>query len=345
MGRNMGCETKTIRPANAAAWALALVLILGGANPPAQPPPAAAATVPVKPAKIEDFAPPEEFLQVGAVKTHYVHKGERGLPVVLVHGFGGSTFTWAKTIDSLADTHRVYAFDLKGFGLSEKPRDGLYNMDVYTDHLLGFLDELKLEKAVLVGHSLGGAVVTRVALLHPERVVGLVLVAPMPVTPMRDPKALERVGGVGVKSAADKAASLNPKIASRMIPALVRATLTRQTVEAGLRSAYHDPKFITPELVEIYYRPITIEGAAEALATMANAPPAPKPLPPMSTLKIPVLIGWGKHDGVMPGAYEHVARSIPGSKTLIFENSGHIPHEEEAALFNGTIVEFLDGLR
>ncbi len=92
-----------------------------------------------KPLRIEDFAPPEEFVMVDTVKTHFVCKGETGPPVVLVHGFGSSTFTWQKTIDALADKHQVYALDLKGFGLSAKPKDGQYNLEVYTNHLLGFL--------------------------------------------------------------------------------------------------------------------------------------------------------------------------------------------------------------
>ena len=98
-----------------------------------------------------------------------------------MHGFGSSTYTWRKSVDALAPRYRVYALDLKGFGLTAKPKDGRYHMDAYTRHLLGFLDAMKLERPVLVGHSLGGAVVARLALLHPERVGGLVLEDPLPV--------------------------------------------------------------------------------------------------------------------------------------------------------------------
>src|SRR6185437_338893 len=107
--------------------------------------------------------------------------------------------------------------------------------------------------------------------------------------------------------------------ASRMIPALVRATITRQMVESGLKLAYNDPKLVTPELVEIVYRPITIEGTAEALASMATPPPAPAPLPPLDALKLPALVAWGGHDAIVPrDRFEVYARSIPGARSVVF---------------------------
>ena len=283
---------------------------------------------------------------IGALKTHFIHQGEQGRPVVLIHGFGGSTATWTKTIEALAPRHRVYAFDLKGFGLTAKPKKSPYSMDAYTEHLLGFLDAMKLDRPVLVGHSLGGALAARFALLYPERVGGLVLVAPVPIAVPRDPKALNRVGGADVRSAAETAAALNPTMASRMIPALVRASITRKTVENGLKSVYHNPAFVTPELVEIYYRPITIEGAAEALASMATPPPPPRPVPPLDTLKLPTLVAWGEHDAVVPRAsFESYARSIPGARSFVLSESGHVPHEEQADVFNARLIAYLDALR
>src|SRR3954453_17933130 len=85
------------------AWALGAVLGPGGWGALALAvPPEAPAAAPVKPARVEDFEPPAEFVAVGSVKTHYVHKGESGPAVVLVHGFGASTYTWRATLDALA---------------------------------------------------------------------------------------------------------------------------------------------------------------------------------------------------------------------------------------------------
>lgn len=330
---------------------LAAVLALSAVAVRAERPTATKAEVaiptplPVKPARIEDFAPPEEFLMIGSLKTHFIRKGDQGRPIVLIHGFGGSTSTWTKTVESLASRYRVYAFDLKGFGLTAKPRNSPYSMDAYTDHLLGFLDAQKLDRPVLVGHSLGGALAARFALQYPGRVEGLVLVSPIPITLPRDPSVLKRVGGADVRSAAEAAAALNPKLAGRMIPALVRASITRKTVESGLKAVYHNPALVTPELVEIYYRPLTIDGAAEALASLATPSPPPRLVPPLDTLKLPTLVTWGEHDAVVPRAsFETYARTIPGARSFVFSESGHIPHEEQPDAFNARLNEFLDAL-
>jgi len=320
----------------------------GEPSPSAVTTPGASAAAPVRLPRIEDFAPAEEFVMVGAIKTHFVRKGETGRPVVLVHGFGSSTVTWQKTIDALSTRYRVYAFDMKGFGLSAKPKDGQYHARAYVEQLVGFLDVMKLDRPVLVGHSLGGAIVSRVALLHPDRVGGLVLVDPVPVTLPRNEGALMKRAGVDVGvnppgTAADKAALLNPALASRLLPVLLRSAITRQTVETGLKVAYHDPKFVTPEMVEIYYRPITIEGAAEAIASMWSAPKTPDaPLPPLSGLNLPALVAWGRHDQVVPAElFEKYVSAIPGARKVVFPNSGHVPHEEEAEDFNARLLEFL----
>ncbi len=289
---------------------------------------------------------------VDTVKTHFVCKGETGPAVVLVHGFGSSTFTWQKTITALAGKHRVYALDLKGFGLSAKPKDGQYNLEVYTNHLLGFLDVMKLERPAIVAHSLGGAIAARMALLHPERVRALVLEDPMPlVLPKVTDTDLLRKAGVNLGkgpiepgSAAETAAILNPFMAKAMLPTLIRSTITRQTIENGLKVGYHDPKFVTPELIEVVYRPLLFDGATEALASMlVPQPPEPKPLPGLETLKMPTLVAWGEHDRVVSTTlYEQYAGSIPGAIKVVFANSGHVPHEEEADDFNLRLLGFLD---
>lgn len=316
-----------------------------GKSPSPGLPAASPKPVPLKLAKVEDFAPPAEFITLDGLKTHFVQKGKTGPAVVLVHGFGASTYSWRATIAELSQRYRVYALDMKGFGLTAKPRDGRYNAEEYTRHLLNFLDAFRLEKPILIGHSMGGAIATRLALRHPERVRGLVLEAPVPVTMPRARDVIKN-GGVDVATAADTARALNPAVAKVMLPALLRSAITRQTVETGLKAAFHDPALVTPEMVEEYYRPITIEGAAEALAAMMSAQlPPDKPLPPLDSLKIPVLLTWGEHDKMLPRtAFEAYARSIAGIKTTVFARSGHVPHEEEPGAFNRRLQEFLTAL-
>ncbi len=302
-------------------------------------------------ARIEDYAPPEEFVVAGGIKTHYVKKGEAGPAIVLVHGFGSCTYTWRHNIDALAARgFRVYAVDVKGFGLTAKPLDGRYDLAAFADHLLAFLDALRLERPILVGNSMGGAIVARVALLHPDRASGVVLVAAAPQNFLARPAArADRAGPPGWPAPGTKAdgagmpgppsAALSLKIRA----ALTRSLITRRAVENGLKAAYHDPKFVTAEGVEVHFRTLFIEGAAEALLALVDTTPGPavEAAPPLSSLKPPALIVWGRHDRVLPVAQADMfARELPAARKVIFEDSGHMPHEEESAAFNALVAEF-----
>jgi pimeloyl-ACP methyl ester carboxylesterase len=291
-------------------------------------------------ARVDDFAPANEFVETGGFRTHYVVKGESGgRPIVFLHGFGSCTYTWRLNLPALAAKgFRVYAIDIKGFGLTEKPRDGAYHLAAFTRQLLHFLDAMKLDRPILVGNSMGGAIITRLALRYPERVGGIVLVdSARPSFDLRD------APGRLLRDRAARPAPISP-ISQRLGIALARTLVTKKTIEMGLRGAYHDPKFVTNEAVEIYYRPFTIDGAAEALVAMTTSSHVdlkddiPRPI---RTLKVPALIVWGRFDPVIPVAMaDWFSRELPRAKTIILEKSGHMPHEEEADAFNALLVEF-----
>lgn len=119
------------------------------------------------------------LIAAGGHAVHVVEQGS-GPPVVLVHGFAGSTFDWEEhLLAPLARTHRVIALDLLGMGWSARADDLAYGYDLWSRQLVATLDALGLARATLVGHSLGGALATIVAGEHPERVERLVLVAPI----------------------------------------------------------------------------------------------------------------------------------------------------------------------
>lgn len=291
--------------------------------------------------RVEDFAPPEEFLVVNGIKTHLIRKGDAGPEVVLIHGFGSSTYTWRKNVDVLAKDHRVVAIDLKGFGLTEKPRDGRYDFATLTRHLEDTIDALKFQRPVLVGNSMGGMIALRAALRRPDRVRALVLVDAAPLRTAAGP--MGRPAAVAPK--ADPAPATKPgnPVLANLKSAFVRAAITRGMVESGLKSSFKDPSLVTPEMVDVYYRPLGIEGGAEALMAMGGPPPAGElPLPPISALKAPTLIVWGRYDRVIPvKVADEFEKSIPGARKVIFENSGHLPHEEEPDAFNPLLTRFI----
>jgi pimeloyl-ACP methyl ester carboxylesterase len=106
------------------------------------------------------------------------HSGDHGPAIILIHGAGGNRREWEQTLLALSDACRVYAPDLIGFG--ESPRDGItYTVEIFRDFVVGLMDELGIENAILVGHSLGGRISLAVASAIPERVSRLVLIAPL----------------------------------------------------------------------------------------------------------------------------------------------------------------------
>ncbi len=111
--------------------------------------------------------------------THYESFG-RGGPVVFVHGWLGSWRYWVPVMELLATDHRCYALDLWGFGDSDKDRDA-YDLDSYVDLLIGFMDELGIWRAPVIGHTLGAAVAARLAVQHPSRVARVMAVG-LPLT-------------------------------------------------------------------------------------------------------------------------------------------------------------------
>lgn len=282
--------------------------------------------------KLTDVAPAERLVNAGGIRTYYVQSGKSGPEVLLLHGFGSSTFTWRKNLEGLGRFARVTAIDIKGFGLTEKPRDGQYHEAEYARHTLAAMDALGIQKPVIIGNSMGGAVATRVALEHPDRCAGLILVdAARPFTRLD----FEAAGVDTTKF------SGRPSI---LATALVRTMIRRERIKTMLESVYEGHEPVTDAMIDAYYVPTTIEGAPEALLSMINPPPEKvKPIP-LESLKIPVTILWGRDDNVIPlRAGEALARDIPGSELVVWAGAGHLPHEDKPAEFETLVRTYLSG--
>lgn len=261
-----------------------------------------------------------------------VHGPPSGNPLVLVHGFGTHGFTWHCWLPTLAQEHRVYVLDLKGFGRSPKPRDGRYGPMDQADLLKAFLLEHRWSDVTLGGHSLGAGIALLTALLlrHDReiRVRRLVLVAPA---------ALPQ--------------PLSPWIrrASRPFlgPLLLWLVPPRLVARKALELAYADPGKVTHRQVEAYARPLRSRGGRYAVHASARAlrePGAEQALHTLSTLAIPTLLLWGEQDRVVPPTMgERLAALLPQAILVKLSECGHMPQEEcpEASL---AIVEaFLRG--
>ena len=270
----------------------------------------------------ESAGAPGAFLDVNGVHIHYVEAGE-GDAVVLIHGLNASTFSFRHVIPALARSHRVVALDMKGFGHSARPSDGDYSLTEQARLVAGVMERLAIERAAVVGHSLGGAVAMRLALLAPERVSRLVLVDSASDRQMRSGLALA-------------------PLARPFFPVGALFTLHRLSVRRRLhQTAVHDPAYLTPEVLEGHFRPTQMKGHLRALGALMAHRRRDEPLAP-ERIQQPTLILWGEHDRWLPlSEGEELARLIPNARLLAVRSAGHLPLEEQPALSNRALLDFL----
>lgn len=303
------------------------------------------------PVPAEELADPGgEFLLVGGVSLYLIDAGEADAPpVILLHGFGGSTFTWRDTITPLTDAgFRVIAYDRPPFGLSQKTGELELTLAAQADQLAALLDELGIEQAVLVGHSAGGGTISQFAVSHPDRITALVFVAgAVPIaTEPRDSEEQEEsdspLGGLF-------------EIASRLDPddpnvvRLMRRFLTPERFVDILSSAYGSAFEVTDDVANGYARVLLVEGWESGLVRLLTAEDS-TPFDTDTFLEnasqVPVLIMWGEADTWVP--LERglaLAERLPNANLVTYPEIGHLPMEEEVNQFNADLTTFLIALQ
>jgi pimeloyl-ACP methyl ester carboxylesterase len=275
------------------------------------------------------IAPPiDRYVDVGNVKTRYWCEGNGSSTIVIVHGFGVAMEHWKECFIALARTHRVYAMDLVGFGKTEKP-DVQYSIAYLADFVVEFVKTQRVDQAVFVGHSMGGAVVMQLALSHPDLVSKLVLVSS---------------AGLGVD------ASLGMRLLTLPYVGEIFVRPNRWLLQVFFRDAvYHQDRF-PEELVDVYVDMLALPHAREmrlkilrALASWRGPREWIIPmLADLRTLEVPTLILWGKQDNVLPvkNAYE-ASKKLPNARLHVFDACGHNPQMEYVDDVRRMIAEFV----
>lgn len=281
---------------------------------------------PVDELKARWARPPSQFVGVQGMQVHLRDEGPRddATPIVLLHGTSASLHTWQGWADALKGQRRVIRFDLPGFALTGPHPQDDYSIDAYVRFVVGVLDQLGVKQVVLAGNSLGGEIAWAVAHAHPGRVQRLVLVDAAGY--MFEPKSIP----IGFQIA--RLPVLQP---------LVRNTLPRGLVEQSVRNVYGNPAKVTPELVDLYYDMTLRQGNRQALGMRMKqiVPRAPERI---ATLKLPTLILWGGQDRLIPPENaQKFARDIAGSQLVLFDDLGHVPHEEDPARTVAAVKAFL----
>lgn len=276
-----------------------------------------------------------EFIQVGDLEVYIQRTGEGEPPLVLLHGFGASLFSWREVIHPLAENAFVVAYDRPGFGLTERPlppypqEESPYSTPAQVELVVDLMDSLNIEEAVLVGNSAGGTIALQTALEHPDRITALVLLSP----------AVYEGGGT---PAFVKPLFQLPQI-QRLGPLFARNI--RTWGQRLLETAWHDPARITQDIYDGYTRPLQVENWDRALWELVLASEQPDLASRMEELSLPVLVITGDDDRVVPTENSiRLAGEIPGAELVVLPGCGHVPQEECPQAFLDAVMAFLQSL-
>lgn len=263
-------------------------------------------------------------LDAAGWRVRYVRAGS-GPPLVLVHGFASSLYTWSETLPALAARHDVIALDLPGFGGTET-RASL-TADDLARVVPAVADGLGLGAYDLAGHSLGGAIAAVTAAAHPQRVRRLILVdaAGFNLAATDRPAVVRALGAV-------------PPAVFEVLP------LARPATTLGLRQVFHDDRLVTRERVDEYLAPMVRPGTAAALRSLLAGRDALDVPAAVTRIRQPTLVIWGRDDAWIDVSHAaRFAESIPGARTALLDDCGHMPQEERPADFVRLALGFLAG--
>lgn len=262
----------------------------------------------------------------------YVVKGNReSKPLLLVHGLGpgASSYEWRKNIDDLAQQFRVYALDLMGYGLSDRPAID-YTPETYTDLIADFLKEVINRPTIVVAHGETCAYVIADAFRRPQLFERLVLVAP--------PMSIVEETTPGPLNAALKLLLRAPIVGQFAYNLL---TSRRGIQNYYDRDGYHNPGLITDELVEYVFSSAHQPGARYAGAAALTKNLTLDAYEPLVRLQVPVLAIFGRESIPTPAEVSAaLKRASPRIETHTLDNSSGQPQDEKAAKFNALVREF-----
>jgi 4,5:9,10-diseco-3-hydroxy-5,9,17-trioxoandrosta-1(10),2-diene-4-oate hydrolase len=271
----------------------------------------------------------ERYLEVDETRIRYRSAGKNGKHIILVHGIGTFLESWSYNFGALSKRFRVHAFDLVGCGLSEKPAVS-YSLSYFADFLNLLMKAEQMEKASLVGHSLGGAIALKFALKYREKLERIVIIDS---------------GGLSRK------VDLRLRLCS--LPWLGRL-LTRPSLEGSrsvARRIVFDRRLVTHDWINLSHRMSLLPGAQQALlrTIRANIDILGARRSEVAAIRnnlhlidVPVLIMWGKEDRVIPVSAAYIAyRDLPNSTLHVFSRCGHAPHYEKHEEANELLLQFL----
>jgi pimeloyl-ACP methyl ester carboxylesterase len=249
--------------------------------------------------------------QVATQNIFYVEKGSPGTAVVFVHGAGSNHLVWGLQVRALGEVTRTIALDLPGHGRSDPP--GRDSIEGYRDAVLGLLDALEIERAIVIGHSMGGAIAQALALSHPNRVSALGLI------------------GTGARL--------------RVLPTILEGVsadydaVVKLVVDYSYASVL-DPEFRKRAEDELRACPPHITLGDYTACNSFDV------MPRLSGIQSPSLVVCGREDRMTPAKYSvFLASNLPNAHLVFVDHAGHSVMLEQPDEVNKTLLDFVGSLK
>ncbi len=280
--------------------------------------------------------PDSQFMEINGVDVHYEEiQSNSGTLIVLLHGFGSSTYSWQKLMQPFSSFGSVLAYDRPGFGLTERVipykevNTNPYTLEYQSQILLALIDAKKAEKIILVGNSAGGTVAMQTALAYPDRIDALILISPAVYGSGGAPKWIKPL--------------LNLPQMDRLGPVLVR-TIRERGLEI-LKLAWSEPEKISEEDLTNYQKPLSVDRWDVGLWEFTKANGENDIDTRISELLMPVLVITGADDKIIPADQSiQLASELPNSSLLVIPDCGHVPQEECPTDFMNAVEPFINNL-
>ena len=267
----------------------------------------------------------DTYAEVAGLRLHVRDSGPVAAPaIVMLHGFGASLHTWEPWAEALSGRFRVIRYDLPGFGLTGPDPTGDYSDARAVAVLAALMDRLGVQRASLIGNSLGGEIAWRFAAAHPARVTRLVLIAPAGFAP--------------------PGRAYGEPMRVPLLAQLLRYTLPEAVVRSGVATAYGDPAALNEAVVMRYWELLLAPGVREAILARAEQSRLADPRPLLRQVGAPTLLLWGERDRLIPVASARDYLScLPAATLVVLPGLGHVPQEEAPATALAPVRAFLGG--
>jgi len=271
----------------------------------------------------------EKYITVGRMNIRYAARGS-GPPLLLLHGFCEFLETWDFNFRPLSEHCRVYAMDLPGHGLSDKPYLD-YSISFFTNFIIGFMQALGIDRANIIGHSFGGAISINIATSFPEKVDRLILESSFGLS--SDISLLHKLCSVPVLADADE-----------------RESGVKTALEERINMEFYSPDFVAREIVGRSYLFMQMPEARRVMLNIMHnwvdvngLRPEAVMVDRLHLIKSPTLFIHGKQDNIHPPALsQNACWLIPNGRLKVFSECGHCPHIERASEFNEAVLTFLE---